>query len=459
MTPRVADWIAQSAWKAAALQLSPYRRRVACAYEQESRLMWASQAEAAREQERRLRELLRIAVSAPYWRRVIEQAGVAPEQFTLSDLTRLPFLTKDLLREKEQEMRVPAARGVYANYSGGSTGVPIRFYQDLDYKVHMSVSTRLCNEMAGAFPGARLAKLWGAPQDKRQIESPWDRAKLWLLNHRYLDSFDMGPEQMQRFHFELEEFQPDLMQAYASSIHLLALHLRRRGIRPVYPRVAIISAAERLTPRMREEIEAVFPVPVFNRYGSREVSAMAAECDRHAGLHVTWAGHIVETIDPATSEPVRGRPGELVITVLHNHAMPFIRYRIGDVGLIEDAPCACGRSSPRLLDVLGRTSDNFLMPDGRIVHGEYFTHLFYGRPEVRQFQFVQNSVEDYELHLVPGDGYNGELGRSLESEIRSLIGFAARLRIMIREEIPKTASGKYRFTISRVKVRELVGTE
>ena len=94
--------------------------------------MWASQAEAAREQERRLRELLRIAVSAPYWRRVIEQAGVAPEQFTLSDLTRLPFLTKDLLREKEQEMRVPAARGVYANYSGGSTGVPIRFYQNLD---------------------------------------------------------------------------------------------------------------------------------------------------------------------------------------------------------------------------------------------------------------------------------------------------------------------------------------
>lgn len=459
MKTRLADRVAQSGWKAAALQLSPYRRRIARAYEQESRLMWAPPGEVAREQEKRLRELLRIAVSAPYWKTVIEQSGIEPDRFTLSDLRRLPFLTKDLLREHESEMRVPTARGSYANYSGGSTGVPIRFYQDFDYKVHMSVSTRLCNEMAGTFPGVRMAKLWGAPQDKRQIESAWGRARLWLLNHRYLDSFDMGPERMGRYHLELEDFQPDVIQAYASSIHLLALHLRRHGIRPTYPRVAIISAAERLTSRMREEIEAVFPVRVFNRYGSREVSAMAAECDRHAGLHVTWAGHIVETIDPATLEPVRGRPGELVITVLHNHAMPFLRYRIGDVGQIEDSPCACGRTSPRLLDVLGRTSDNFLMPDGRIVHGEYFTHLFYGRPEVRQFQFIQNSVEDYELHLVPGTGYGGESGAGLEEEIRSLIGHSARLRIVIREEIPKTASGKYRFTISRVKVREMVGTE
>ncbi|HZO54547.1 MAG TPA: hypothetical protein VFB63_17675 [Bryobacteraceae bacterium] len=452
---RIADRIAQSSWKTALLELSPYRRHIKQAYELDCRLMWRPLQDVRREQEKRLRELLAIAIKAPYWKQVMDRLGKQSESFTLSDLPSLPFLTKDVLRQRERDLCVPGAQGVYANFSGGSTGIPIRFYQDRHYKVHMSVSTRLCNEMAGAFTGARLAKLWGAPQDKRQIESRWGKLKLWLLNHRYLDTFDMGAARMNAYHRQMEEFQPDLIQAYASSIHLLARHLKRNRVRPSYPRVAIISAAERLTEEMRREIEEVFPAKVFNRYGSREVSAMAAECGEHAGLHITSAGHIVETVDPVTLEPVVGRPGEIVITVLHNHAMPFLRYRIGDMGLLDDRPCACGRTTPRLVDVLGRTSDNFLMPDGRIVHGEYFTHLFYGRPEVEQFQFIQDAVDDYVLRIVPGGGYCGELGRHLESEIRAFIGPSARLRLEIRDEIPKTASGKYRFTISRVKLDEL----
>ncbi|MEP7361858.1 MAG: hypothetical protein ABI972_01265 [Acidobacteriota bacterium] len=455
--PRIADRLAQSSWKTALLGLSPYRRSIGQAHELESRLMWRPPAEIRQEQEKRLRELLELAVRAPYWKQVFERLGKRPDSFTLADLPSLPFLTKAILRQHEQDLRVPGAQGVYANFSGGSTGIPIRFYQDRHYKVHMSVSTRLCNEMAGGFTGARLAKLWGAPQDKRQIESRLGKLKLWLLNHRYLDTFDMGAARMNLYHREMERFQPDLIQAYASSIHLLARHLKRNRIRPTYPRVAIISAAERLTAEMRHEIEEVFPVKVFNRYGSREVSAMAAECGEHAGLHVTSASHIVETVDPVTLEPVTGRPGEIVITVLHNHAMPFVRYRIGDVGILDERPCACGRTTPRLVDVLGRTSDNFLMPDGRIVHGEYFTHLFYDRPEVEQFQFIQDAVDDYVLRIVPGGGYCGELGRHLESEIRSFIGPSARLRLEIREEIPKTASGKYRFTISRVRLDDLAG--
>lgn len=454
---RLADRLAQSPWKSALLGLSPYRRSIGHAYQRESRLMWQPLDAIQSEQEQRLRELLSVAVRAPYWKHVLDRLGKRPEEFTLADLPSLPFLTKDTLRERENDLRVPNAQGAYVNFSGGSTGIPIRFYQDRRYKIHMSVSTRLCNEMAGAFTGARLAKLWGAPQDKRKIESPWGKLQLWLLNHRYLDTFDMGPARMDLYHRQMEEFQPDLIQAYASSIHLLAKHLKRARVRPTYPRVGIISAAERLTEEMRRDIEAVFPAKVFNRYGSREVSAMAAECSEHSGLHITAASHIVETVDPVTLQPVAGRPGEIVITVLNNHAMPFLRYRIGDVGVLDHRPCACGRTAPRLLDVLGRTSDNFLMPDGRIVHGEYFTHLFYNRPEVEQFQFIQNAVDDYVLRIVPGRRYTGPFGRRLEEEIRSFIGPSARLRLEIREDIPKTASGKYRFTISRVKLDELAG--
>jgi phenylacetate-CoA ligase len=448
---RFEDYVAQNRLKQSVLGvLSPMRREIHRAHAEESRLMSASADELHAVREARFRRLLAVARGAPYWRKIIDGFGKSPEAFTLDDVRDFPFLTKDILREREHELRVPGARGVYENFSGGSTGAPIRFHQDRTYKVHMSVSTRICNEMAGAFPGARMAKLWGAPQDRRQIEGPLGRLKLWLLNHRYFDTFDMGEERMLAYHEAMKRFQPDLIQAYASSIHLFARFLAARGIRPDYPRVSIISAAERLFPHQRAEIESVFPVRVFNRYGSREVSAMAAECGEHDGMHVTAASHLVETVCPSSLEPVSGTPGEIVITVLHNHAMPFIRYRIGDMGTLVDGPCRCGRTAPRLAEVHGRTSDNFLMPGGRIVHGEYFTHMFYGRAGVKQFQFVQESLGEFTLRIVPAAGYRADLERQFEAEVREMIGPRARFRIELCGEIPVTASGKFRFTVSKV---------
>src|SRR5690349_18364753 len=98
----IADRIAQSPWKTPLLGLSPYRRQIARAYALESRLMWQPAAEVQREQESRLRDLLSLAVRAPYWKQVLDQAGKRPDQFTLADLPSLPFLTKDILRTREQ---------------------------------------------------------------------------------------------------------------------------------------------------------------------------------------------------------------------------------------------------------------------------------------------------------------------------------------------------------------------
>ncbi len=408
-------------------------------------------------QERALRELLAHAVCVPYYRDLAARLGKPVSEVRLEDLPRIPFLTKAIIQEQGEQLRIPGARGVYENYSGGSTGVPTRFWQDETYKIQMSVSTRRSNQLAGAFPGARVAKLWGAPQDKRQIEGWRGRTKLWLLNQRYYDTFDMGPERMASYHRDLEEFQPDIIQAYASSIYLYAGYLKSRGIRPTYPKVSIISSAEKLFPHMREAIEKTFPVKVFDRYGSREVSAMAAECARHEGLHIQMPGYILETIDPVTLEPVAGQPGEIVITVLFNHAMPFLRYRIGDMGVLDTSPCACGRVFHRLREVVGRTSDNFLMPDGRIVHGEFFTHIFYGREGIEQFQFVQHTPEDYSLQIVPTPHYRPATAEAIEQEVREVIGPVARLRVEVREAIPKTSSGKYRFTVSHVDLHGLVG--
>ncbi len=436
--------------------MSRYRRDIASTYREQKGLEKATVDRLQAFQQDRLRKLLTVARASAYYRRILDGFAKSPDAFGLEDLRDFPFLTKDILRSEEASLCVSGAEGAFENFSGGSTGIPIRFLQDYGYKVQMSVSTRCCNELAGTFTGARVAKLWGAPQDRRQIEGWGGKAKLWALNMRYYDTFDMGPERMKLYHRQMEQFQPDLIQSYASSIFLMAKYLRENGIRPTYPRLSIITAAEKLFPHMRQEIEQAFGVPVYDRYGSREVSAMAAECSCHDGLHIQMPGYIVETIDPETGRPVEEEPGEIVITVLANHAMPFLRYRIGDMGTITRKPCACGRTLHRLREIIGRTSDNFLMPDGRIVHGEYFTHLFYGRDGIRQFQFVQHSRHQFTLRIVPSVSYSGELAGRLESEIRAMIGARPQLNIEIRDQIPKTASGKYRFTVSHVTTEEMI---
>ena len=404
-----------------------------------------------------LRQLLSRATQVPLYRDLAERLGKPVDQARLEDLPRLPFLTKAILQEQGEKLRIPRAQGVYENYSGGSTGAPTRFWQDGTYKIQMSVATKRSNQLAGAFPGARVAKLWGAPQDKRKIEGWLGRTKLWVLNQRYYDTFDMAPDRMLRYHADLEKFRPDIIQAYASSVYLFAKFLKSRGVRPSYPKISIISSAEKLFPHMRAEIEETFPVKVFDRYGSREVSAMAAECEHHQGLHVQMPGYILETIDPTTLQPVTGTPGEIVVTVLYNYAMPFLRYRIGDMGILDTTRCPCGRVFHRLREVVGRTSDNFLMADGRIVHGEYFTHIFYGREGIEQFQFVQHTPEEYSLQIVPTVAYRASTAEAIEQEVRQMIGPAARLKFELRETIPRTSSGKYRFTVSQVDLSNVIG--
>jgi len=454
----LADFITQHPAKRwLADRATGYRRDIARVYSEYVRLERASVDEIEQYQTRSLRWLLRASQQSPYYKYCLDSFGVDPEQFTLDDLGRFPFLTKKVMRQQKERLRLPDAKGVYENYSGGSTGAPTRFWQDYPFKVHLSVATRRCNEMAGAFPGARVAKLWGAPQDKKKIEGWRGRLKLWLLNQRYYDTFDMGHERMQEYHEAMHHFQPDLIQAYTSSLYLLARYLKSNGIRPDYPGIGMIAAAEKLSPHVRKAIEEVFPARVFDRYGSREVPAVAAECACHNGLHIQMPGYIVETIDPATEKPIEGKPGEIVVTALNNNAMPFIRYRIGDMGILTKKPCACGMSYWRLEQVIGRTSDNFLMPDGRIVHGEYFTHLFYGREGIEQFQFVQETRERFTLRIVPTLLYSRQVSDQIEREVREMIGHRSDLRVEIREEIPKAPSGKYRFTMSHVSLEELAG--
>jgi phenylacetate-CoA ligase len=159
----------------------------------------------------------------------------------------------------------------------------------------------------------------------------------------------------------------------------------------------------------------------------------------------------VEVVDDAGA-PVWNSPGRVLVTLLSNRAMPLIRYELGDTAIMSQDPCPCGRASPLLRSVLGRSSDFLVSPGGRVIHGEYFTHIFYGRPSVRQFQFVQETQSRYDLSIVRCGELSGDEVEGILREIREVLGSDAEIRVSYPDAIAPSPSGKHRFTICKVGI-------
>ena len=360
-------------------------------------------------------------------------------------LRGIPPMVRSDVQERPQDFLSDDAAGAADDATGGSSGTPMAFKVDRQTQIAREASLMWADQFAGWKPGERIAMLWGAPRDLSVTQSLRARLRCWIENRRWFDAFDMGPGRMKGFHDELRRFRPHILVAYAGAAFTFARWLREEGLQPGYPLRAVITSAEVLLPAMRTTIESVFRRPVFDRYGNREAGAIAAECERHAGLHVNESNVLVE-VDRVESRD----EGPILLTSLCNYAMPFIRYETGDLGVLEEGRCGCGRCTARLARVMGRQSDMIRTASGRLIHGEFFTHLLYGAP-VREFQFVQRSLGDYEL-LVTGDraAIAAAEGR-WKDEIRRHVGGEARVDIRRVDEIPLLPSGKRRFTLSHVE--------
>jgi phenylacetate-CoA ligase len=406
-------------------------------------------------QQRKLSALLHHAYEqVPYYRRAFDERSLKPGDIrSAEDLKKLPLLTKAEIQRQREELRarlLPARHGgACMEYTGGSTGHPLAFYQDDHYRAVLLANLARSFALCGWRPGDPRAVLWGSDYDAQIHASLRGRVHDWLGNQVYLNAFASSEDELTAFAEQLRRFEPQLLVGYVSSLVAMARVLRRRRTEIPSSLGAIQSSAETLTPAQRELIESTFSCPVFDRYGCREMGNVAHECSVHAGLHVFTDLHVLEIVrDGATAPP--GEEGLVVVTNLDNYAMPFIRYVIGDVGALAPASCACGLPFPLLARIQGRTSDIITSPSGRLIHGEFFTHLFYKVEAVRQFQVVQETLQDLTVRIVPGPGFDPAVIGHLESVIREHGDPGFRVETQLVDSIESAASGKFRFTISKV---------
>jgi phenylacetate-CoA ligase len=213
----------------------------------------------------------------------------------------------------------------------------------------------------------------------------------------------------------------------------------------------ILSTSMMLIPQERKTIEEVFGVKVTDRYGCEEVSLIGSECEQHDGLHMNIEHLVVEFVSDDGSYAGPGEPGNIVVTDLMNRAMPLVRYRVEDVGILLNRQCSCGRGMPLMGKVTGRVADFLVKQDGTKVAGiSLIENTLTDMPGLDQLQIVQESLDHICLNVVPGQGYTTDVGNSLTGYFEGIFGKDVQVQLQLVAEIQPERSGKYRFSICRI---------
>ena len=428
-------------------------------------------------QAERLEKLLRHArETTPYYRELLKRASIAPSRGTgpratgaaAIALSDIPPLEKQIISEQRERLCSDAFPPELRikNATGGSTGTPLTFYQDRNYWNQRNLSVYYFDRWAGWNFGEPQLIIWGALQDghsRRTGSRATGQSALnaFWRNQRWLNSFHLTESAMRETYENMQLWQPQTILAYPSSLYAFAKMGARLQSAPTEKRnpdeptgkrnpdewtahlKGIISSAEMLHPHYRALAEEVFDTRVYNRYGGREVGLIAMEC-AEGRMHINCRDICVEVDSP---NPY-AEPGEILITQLNNYAMPFIRYRIGDIGRLSDEVCPCGNHLPILAELLGRSTATFRTRSGALIHGGYFTQQFYHLTGVSQFQLIQETLERCTLKLVINAQWQEATREHLVQKIREALGAEVTVNVEFVADIPLAVSGKREFTIS-----------
>jgi phenylacetate-CoA ligase len=242
---------------------------------------------------------------------------------------------------------------------------------------------------------------------------------------------------------------PGYILSYPSVLRGIAQQLAARA-RQLSNLRELRTFGEILEAECRAELEAVFGVRVVDMYSSQEVGYIALQCPAHEHYHVMAENLLVEVLDAHNRPCQPGEIGRVVVTTLHNFAMPLLRYDIGDYAELG-APCPCGRGLPVLKRILGRQRNLLALPDGRRVWpvfdaGDRPQEL----PAFFQFQVIQRSLTRIDVDIVRHQELTPAEREKVSRYFQQTLGYAFEVHPRRVESIARSRSGKFEDFISEV---------
>ena len=402
----------------------------------------------------RLKALLAEAGRAvPYYRDLFARIGFDPAQVSsVADLARLPFLDKPTIRAHTEALKHPQAQGLARFNTGGSSGEPLVFFIGRERVSHDVAAKWRATRWWGVDIGDPEIVVWGSPielgaQDRvRQLRDALMRTEL-------LPAFAMSEAMLDGFIARIRARRPRMLFGYPSALSHIARHAEQRGVRmtDLGIRVAFVTS-ERLYDDQRAAIERVFGCPVANGYGGRDAGFIAHQCPE-GGMHITAEDIVVELVDAEGRAVPAGQPGEIVVTHLATREFPFIRYRTGDVAVLDDQRCRCGRGLPMLKEIQGRTTDFVVATDGTVLHGLALIYILRDMAGVKGFKVIQDDLHHTTVLLVADGQFPADGERTIVEGFRRRLGAAVQVQVQRVEAIAPEKSGKFRYIVSHVAPR------
>ena len=386
----------------------------------------------------------------PYYRDLFQRIGFDPNAMTsLSELERLPFLTKVEIRAHTEALKSTVAKGLARSNTGGSSGEPLVFFLGKERVSHDVAAKWRATRWWGVDLGDREIVVWGSPIEL----GAQDRVRKFrdtVIRTRLLPAFEMSAANLDGFVKAICDMRPRMLFGYPSALAHIARHAAAKGIAldALGVKVAFVTS-ERLYDDQRSTIETAFGCPVANGYGGRDAGFIAHTCPQ-GGMHITAEDIIVETIGADGQRVGAGESGEIVITHLASRDFPFIRYRTGDFGVLDTRMCACGRGLPLLQEIQGRTTDFVVAADGTVMHGLALVYVIRDLQGVAAFKIIQETRALTRVEIVPGDGYGQGTKTTIERGLRARLGANVDVEVKEVSAIAPEASGKFRYVVSKV---------
>lgn len=412
---------------------------------------WCRPEEVRQGQFRQLNRLLsHVARSVPFYRQRLSEAGLTGERpVSPEDWLRMPLLTRADIQQAGDTIiseAIPPEHGETSKAStSGSTGMPVTvigtrlnrfFWEVLTLREHLWQNRVLTGSMAvirripngaAAYPNGITQPTWGG-----QVSNVFENGPIHGLEIE--SSIAQQAEWLARVN-------PDYLRGYPTNLLSLARYCADNGI--ALPRLKqCLTFGELLHPHVREACRETWGVEIADSYSSQEVGYMSLQAPGHTHQLVQSDFALVEVVNRSGGPCGVGEVGRVVVTSLHNFAMPLLRYDIGDFAEVGP-PCPTGRGLPVLTRILGRERNMLVDREGNEYWPAFGVKSLTKLAPLRQFQLAQVELGKVEARLVPERGLSKSEQASIRAHLAERLPGSVQVVLKIMTDIPRSAGGKY----------------
>jgi len=388
--------------------------------------------------QRQIRYFGTRADALPEWR---EAARIGNPEDLFRIWPDLPVVTKSDLRTRFPAEEIGRCFKIpgQANCTGGSTGEPVHFFHDAEMLKNITAAATFSAIRMGWLPGMPTIIVWGSERDVMKETTLRNRVHGWLRNQFLVDGYELSDKTVERVWAHIGRG-PIAIYGFTSMLEFVARRVleTKRKIRLGVVRTAW-NGGEMLFPEQCELFRQAFGVPLFNRYGGRELSVMACQFSEGGPLSVLRPWLFLEILNDRGRPAAAGEVGRLVWTSTVCRGTPFLRYDVEDLGMFRAGDA--NESGVAAIDTLhGRVSGLLDLPGGRKINNIYWNHFFKEIKEVAQFQVILRKDRSLQI-LLRGEGFSQERDAAVRELLAHFLGDIP-VHLQWVERVPLSKEGK-----------------